>query len=162
MTKEEEGMRAMCWNKRNWIRISQEKGRSVPKNWIAGFKCPCSTKVFHSSYSNFIFRRRAFLFFVLLTWRGENSSETVRSLRSLKINATVDSVSDWKTIGFVFTTQQIDLSQPADGKSLSLHKVACKEIFGRNVREILQKRWLFKREEHLAQQAGLRDTLLGI
>ncbi len=81
---------------------------------------------------------------------------------SLKINGALDSMSDSKTIGFVFTTQQIDLPQPADGKSLSLNKVACKKIcFCKNVKKFDSPVDCFKREEHLAQQPGLLDTLQG-
>ncbi len=55
---------------------------------------------------------------------------------SLKINGALDSMSDSKTIGFVFTTQQIDLPQPADGKSLSLNKVYVNKMFLQKREEI--------------------------
>jgi len=75
-------MRAMYWHKINWIRINQEKERSVPKNWIPGFKCPCLAKVSHSSYSNFIFYRGAFL--LPYFWHGTCSCQTLGSqLRNL-------------------------------------------------------------------------------
>lgn len=125
----------MCWNKRNWIRISREKERSVPKiefQVLSALASPRSfiphiLTLFSSAGLSF------FLTFDIARRKCTYSCKTVDSLLthlvtgSFKINGDLDSMSDSKTIGFVFTTQQIDLPQPADGKSLSMHKVACKK-----------------------------------